>query len=911
MSTLPEVAVGAAWRCVDLHLHSPGVHSFKLDAADTIQTVEGKRAIVQRYVEALARAGVDLAVITDYQGVREPWFTAIRDAAAPMGMTVLPGAEMSIGHGGGKGFHLLLICSPETPPERIDDAIRAQDSGIDALYVGRQQHSDVNLRGSVDDCLRIIRDQLGCAVIAAHANDQNGVLRALGPDHTARLIKTGLIDAVDQCENICVRLQGTGVLSRERLDSLACTLSSDPKSIADIGAKTTTDGRRRLTWIKLSNIDAEAIKLALHDPQTRVMTRPPDPARHARVRSMEVDGGFLDGLILRFNDDLTTLIGGRGAGKSAILETLRYCLDVSPYTDQSERLSLVRHAIGSGGRVRLVIDRPGPQPQQYEVTRVLDQQPRVTDLAVGATIDVSPLDVFGAGTSPVILLQREIQAVARDDTFRRRLLDEIIGDEARQADLRVRKTVEELRRNTRALEDVERQLATREQHEERLNRLRADIAFFDQQGVSSKLERHSKIQADHARIDSATRHVEDALDSTRQVDVTVRDELSAAVTGLSAAESEHSGLLAAMSEQVAAAATRVAEATDRTMAELVALQAQLRQLSDSWPERNSALVGDLRRVQEELKAPALNPQIYLEAIRERTALEPIVTSLHKQVSKHATLVIGRRDLHRTLQDERRAAFALRREAAEVVNAQLEGKLRMGVEYLGDKNSFRERLGAVLKGSRVSNDALDELVRRSGIDGVELSRLIEQGEDAVTEAFGITLANGQRLVRWLCDEPNRLRQVELLAPEDNVSIALVVNDFPRDLDALSGGQRATAVLLLLFAQGGRPLVLDQPEDDLDNRFIYEDVVGLVRAEKGVAEPGRRRQIIAATHNANIPVNGDAELVLSLAEENSRCSVRTRASIDDSAVREEIRTVLEGGEEAFRRRAEKYGGIDDSR
>ncbi len=71
------------------------------------------------------------------------------------------------------------------------------------------------------------------------------------------------------------------------------------------------------------------------------------------------------------------------------------------------------------------------------------------------------------------------------------------------------------------------------------------------------------------------------------------------------------------------------------------------------------------------------------------------------------------------------------------------------------------------------------------------------------------------------------------------------------------------------------------------------------------------LIAATHNANIPVNGDAELVLSLADEDGQCQVRTRDSIDDTAVREEIRNVLEGGAEAFRRRAQKYGGLDDTR
>jgi len=83
------------------------------------------------------------------------------------------------------------------------------------------------------------------------------------------------------------------------------------------------------------------------------------------------------------------------------------------------------------------------------------------------------------------------------------------------------------------------------------------------------------------------------------------------------------------------------------------------------------------------------------------------------------------------------------------------------------------------------------------------------------------------------------------------------------------------------------------------------VSLLRAEKGVADPKRRRKIIVATHNANIPVNGDAELVLSLADEGGRCVVRTRASIDDAAVRKEIRTVLEGGAEAFRQGGRRRG------
>ncbi|HJX23220.1 MAG TPA: AAA family ATPase, partial [Candidatus Bathyarchaeia archaeon] len=155
--------------------------------------------------------------------------------------------------------------------------------------------------------------------------------------------------------------------------------------------------------------------------------------------------------------------------------------------------------------------------------------------------------------------------------------------------------------------------------------------------------------------------------------------------------------------------------------------------------------------------------------------------------------------------------------------------------------------------------------------------------------------------------SRLFEVETLIPPDALRIELRVDNAYLPLDRLSIGQRATAILLLLFALEGRVLVLDQPEDDLDNRFIYEDIVKILREQKGLGAEHRRRQIIAATHNANIPVIGDAELVLTLEARDGRAHVVGRASIDDSQTRSLVKTIMEGGEEAFRRRAEKYGGL----
>jgi DNA repair ATPase RecN len=905
------VGVGATWRRVDLHLHTPGVHSFAHPAGMDARQDADRLHLVDQYVERLVAAGIDVAAITDYQGVREPWYRPIRDRAAERGITVLPGAEISVEQGGGRGLHILLVGDPGARPDDINDAIRFLGRQPHPLFRDREQHLDLDLRSSLVDALRLLRRQLRCAIILPHVWEKNGMLKELGAKQTAQFIGEGLVDAIDHCEDAVPNLQGTGILPAKRLDSVACTLSSDPKTLDEIGTKRMPDGRLRATWIKLSTVDATALRLALHDPQTRVLTRRPEPPRHPRILSMEVEGvGFLGGLALRFNDDLTTLIGGRGTGKSAILETVRYALDGPVYSDQSERLSLIRYALGSGGRVRLLIERPGQQQQGYEVTRVLDQQPRVTDLTTGTALEVPPMGLFGAGGSPVILLQREIQAVARDDAFRRRLLDEIIGDEARQADLAVRRTVEELRRNHRAIEDVESQLAKRDEYVERLNRLAAEISFYEGQGVADKLDRHAKIGADQARLETALGHVADALAAHDQLMSDVVDTLAAAGAGLRGGQSEHGDELRELARAVDATCDRVHSVVADMHADLGGLHRDLTAALADWPARMAGLEADLHRLQADLGAGRLDAQRYVDAIAQRTALHPIVDRMVQHEAELRRLRSARIDLLRRLQDQRRHAFRLRQKAAAEVNDKLAGKLRMEVTYLGDTADFATRLSTLLRGSRVSADAIDDIVSSPGVDGVELARYTALSVEALATQLGITESMAQRLHNWLILDPGRLRQVELLAPDDRVSIALVIDHQPRDLAVLSSGQKATALLLLCFAQGGRPLILDQPEDDLDNRFVYEDVVSLLRLEKGVADPDHRRQIIAATHNANIPVNGDAELVLSLADGGGRCVVRARGSIDDATIREEIRTVLEGGADAFRRRAEKYGGLDDA-
>ncbi|MBI4478124.1 MAG: hypothetical protein HY654_13195 [Acidobacteria bacterium] len=210
------------------------------------------------------------------------------------------------------------------------------------------------------------------------------------------------------------------------------------------------------------------------------------------------------------------------------------------------------------------------------------------------------------------------------------------------------------------------------------------------------------------------------------------------------------------------------------------------------------------------------------------------------------------------------------------------------------------------GGRLS-EAIESLARVQALSLTQFVDACRAGPDALNKAYSITPAQAERLVKA---EPEVLMRIEELDLPPTTSIRL--NTAPagtppawQALEELSTGQKATAVLLLLLLESDAPLIVDQPEDDLDNRFITEGVVPRMRDEK------QRRQFIFSTHNANIPVLGDAELIVGLTASGeaehgqARIASEHMGSIDSKSVRELVEEILEGGKEAFERRRRKYG------
>lgn len=820
---------------------------------------------------------------------------------------MLPGVEVSFAYPK-YGLHVLAIFHADEDLSSVNSFLRGQQDDPSApLLEADGRHRDIESSDSPVVILRRLRKRFGCLLIPCHPGGDSGFMRSFEPGDAVAFLSDLAPDAV---EHLSRRDLGRLRSADGDVGRLAIVNFSDAHSIDEIGGKAGPGGTPRATYLKLSATDLDALRLALHDPETRLVRGSVPAAVHPRITSMTVKGsGFLGTMTVNWNDDLNVIIGGRGVGKSAVIETLRYALDMDPVFDEDYRRNLAHHALGSGGEVEVVLERPVGRAsvRRYRVTRVRGEEPRVTEADTGEELPLPPADLLGPEGSPIILGQREVYAVSSSEEYRLALLDELIGEEAEVRARAVRDVVERLRSNARAISDAETKLSKREEYRQSLKSVEHEIDVYERHGAASKLQEAARLRNDGQILRDAAEALHDGRREWETVARNVVAPLERALRGLSRGQSRHRVFL----DEAAQVLETLRSDLDTLLAQgkdlFEAAEAKLSGLMQRWREALAPLEDEINRIKREAQTEALDPDRLLDLSEKRSALVSLIEEFDRHEVRLDALLAERRELLGQLRERRLAEHRLRRERADEISDLFAGRLRLRVVFKGQKEEYKRMLSGLFKGSGVSRNALECLAAPEAADGLMLSEAVEEGPDEVMERFNLTPAYARKVVDWLTSHKRRLYDLQAMVPPDAVSVELKVGETYRPLDELSVGQRATAVLLLLFALQGRVLVLDQPEDDLDNQFVYEDIVKILREQKGIRDPTRRRQIIAATHNPNIPVIGDAELVLALEVRDGRASVVGRASIDDARVRQIIKDVMEGGEDAFRRRAEKYGGV----
>ncbi len=330
------------------------------------------------------------------------------------------------------------------------------------------------------------------------------------------------------------------------------------------------------------------------------------------------------------------------------------------------------------------------------------------------------------------------------------------------------------------------------------------------------------------------------------------------------------------------------------------------QTQSEWQVRKRKVQIEYEKILRELQKSKVDGEEFIRLRRQVEELRPLKERQAVITKEQELNYQKRRNLLSEWEEVRRLEFQQLEKAAKKVSRELNGRVSVQVAY--SKN--RDPLISVLTekiGGRLS-EAKQILKDAPELSLVEFVEACRGGRDEIVRKFSIPSSQADRLAS--ADESTYMSIEELdLHPTTQIRLNVASEgQVPmwKTLDELSTGQKATALLLLLLLESDAPLVVDQPEDDLDNRFITEGIVPKMREEK------RQRQFLFATHNANIPVLGDAELILGLraageagGEGYAEIPREHVGSIDNKLVRDLVEEILEGGQEAFEMRRRKYG------
>jgi len=853
----------------------------------------------QAIVDKALALGISVLAVTDHNDVSG--VPAFRAAAAGHALHVFPGFELS----SNEGVHVLCLYPRDADQDQLGRYLGA--FGI----TNTAPSADLSTMPLVDLLAKVL-EQGGVTVAAHVTSGQGGMLKVLKGQpriqawRSERLLAIQIPGPVADLPHDLRQIVENRNPDYRRSDAAEEKLAIAAVNAKDIVEPDDLDDRTATCWIKMSEVNIEGLRQAFLDPGSRIRLNPTEgklePEEHAELLSLAWEGGFLDGAEVGFNPNLNVLVGGRGTGKSTIVESIRAVLglDAGGAEAKKAHAGIVRHVLRNGTKVSLHVRSHRPAIREYRIERTIPNPPVVKD-DVGEVSSLAPTDIL---PRIEIFGQHEISELTKSPEKLTRLLDRFV--ERDDALPRRKAALErELAKNRRSIVETRNELEKNEERLAALPGLEETLARFKDAGLEERLEERSLL----VREEQIFTSVPDHLATFRECLESLRSELPVDRAFLSAKALEE-----LPARETLGRLNSVFEHLDSDLATIVqsleaALQRSEQGVNDVrilWESRKQEVQATYEKILRELQKSRVDGEEFIRLRRQIEALRPLRESQAslRRVEKEQS--DRRRGLLADWEDLKGETFRHLDCAARKVNRNLGDRVQIEVTASGN----REPLFEILRDD-VGGRLAETVETLRGARDLSLTHFVaacREGARKVVESFGgIPAKQAESLAQ--ADEEALMRIEELDLPP---TTAIRLNTAPLDgppswqtLDELSTGQKATAVLLLLLLESDAPLIVDQPEDDLDNRFITEGVVPRMRAEK------QRRQFVFSTHNANIPVLGDAELIVGLTASGeaegglARIAPEHVGSIDDRQVRELVEEILEGGKDAFERRRRKYG------
>lgn len=858
---------GMTWLRADFHLHTKADKEFNYTG--TSEEFNGK------YVERLLDECISVGVITNHNKFDRDEYKSLRKTAQKRGIWLLPGVELSV-KDGANGIHALIVFDKDSWIGGDDDFI---NQFLTSAFEGvsNRENENTPCRYSLLDTLRKLNEHRlqgrDSFVVLAHVDQDKGFFAELDGGRITNLGKEELFkqevlgfqkvtkrDSVSNC-----KMWLNGWLP-------ALLQGSDCKSISEVGKPHIIDGKEAKVYVKIGDYNFEALKYALLDSQHRISADLPVQNK-SYVKSISFSGGKLDGKTIIFSSELNSFIGIRGSGKSSIIEILRDAIGIelnNAAADKDYKSDLVEYILGSGGKV--IIEFHGNDGKEYRLERILHQSPSIYNEA-GDRLECTLSAIF---KMPVYFGQKDLSN--KKEAFESELVQRLVGARMEGHETIIKEKSQAVKNCVLELQKVKDIASQKEEFEKTIKDTEQKLLFFKENGVAEKLKVQAQFDKDKKEIQGRVSKIKKLQEDLESL-VTTSKEYWIPLVG----SEDNKDLFEKANnklKEISKTTYDIKGIASYLEAALIDFEAIARELK----EKEESMAEDFAKIKRELNSDTINPDTFLKLNSTLTDAKQKLVEIGKQEELKKKLKEALNKALDELNEAWRQEFLTLEKEIESIN-KANANLSIEVTFKGRRNDFANHIKQLFRGTGL-REVTCQNIESEFKDYIEIYRDWDKFKKHINDNV---IGEVERRIK------ENLGELLTYKVGNKVSIKYKGKSLSRH----SLGQRASALILFLLAQKDTDvLIIDQPEDDLDNQTIYEEVISEIVKLKS------QMQFIFATHNANIPVLGESEKVVACDFEDGNSIELKEGSIDTPEIQKAIVSIMEGGETAFNRRREIY-------
>lgn len=847
---------GSQWVRFDCHLHTKSDREFRYE--------NNANEYIKSYVNALKDNKIDVGVITNHNKFNLDEFKAINKQAKKEDIFIMPGVELSV-NDGANGIHTLIVFNSsewlKNGNNYIEQFIGESFSG-QTNFENENGRSNDNLITTIEKLNKYQRDYF---IILAHIESNSGFFKALNGGRITEFGKNKLFrDNILGFQKVRTR-DDIGKWNQWLNNDLpAFVEGSDPKKIEEIG-------KGEKSYIKIGDYNFEAVKFALQDKKQRV-SKEIAKRENSFIKSISFDGGKLDKQTINFSSSMNNLVGVRGSGKSSIIEAIRYGLDLpfgSNSVDIDYKNNLVKELLGSAGKISIkAIDEDN---REFLIERVFCHS-----IEIKKDGELKNIGMLSILNKPLYFGQKDLSSYK--DGFEGDLINKLIGDKTKDIQTQIEiksQEVKSLLENIKKYDSLDDKKAEVKRKIEELN---LKIDEFEKYKIREKLQKQIEFNKDKSNLQSIKKRLKEFRSDVNEF--------------LSLYEKENffEKLKTYKSQENQDTFDRIYKIINEAEESFIEIIARLHKLINNFKGINdieelfNAKAKELEtkflEIQRTISIPDLRADDFMIYTKSLHTQKIMLVELEKSSTIKANM---NAQLNKLLSE----LNVLHREEFKIIEVEIKNIndtqkfIKLKPELKGDKLSFEQYLKKIFSGSGLGKADYEKLCSYA-----DCSEIYKDFENI---SFG-----GNKLLVFREKFMNSLSS--LLTYKVPNKIEIFYNG--KELTKHSLGQRASALIIFILTQQDNDIIIiDQPEDDLDNQTIYNEVI------KELVKLKNKTQFIFATHNANIPVLGDCEQVIVCDYKENKINTEL-GSIDNQDIQEKIINIMEGGEEAFDKRREIY-------